>query len=150
MIANGAPQNLLTYQFFESLSLLFRTFLRLGDIFVFHEPVISNHSILRVSRRVIFNNKQNGQDCYDTSEVGHFSSVIPNQKELIPICSPAIMTVFEFPPRLSLSRNVNTESLYGTNSFFRKDGRLDVVEELMEFSAKREINTTCISCVTDV
>ena len=45
-----------------------------------------------------------------------------------------------------MSRNVNTESLYGTNSFFRKDGRLDIVEELMEFSAKRKINTTCISC----
>ena len=99
---------------------------------------------------VICSNKQNGQDCYDTSEVAHFSWVIANQKEIIPICWPAIMTVFEFPPRLSLSRNVNTESLYGTNSFFRKDGRLDVVEELMEFSAERKMNTTCISCVTDV
>lgn len=84
------------------------------------------------------------------ARLGTSLQVIANQKELIPICSPAIMTVFEFPPRLSLSRNVNTESLYGTNSFFRKDGRLDVVEELMEFSAKREINTTCISCLTDV
>ena len=95
---------------------------------------------------VICSNKQNGQDCYDTSEVAHFSWVVANQKEIIPICWPAIITVFEFPPRLSLSRNVNTESLYGTNSFFRKDGRLDIVEELMEFSAKRKINTTCISC----
>ena len=99
---------------------------------------------------VICSNKQNGQDCYDTSEVAHFSWVIANQKEIITLCWPAIMTVFEFPPRLSLSRNVNTESLYGTNSFFRKDGRLDIVEELMEFSAKRKINTTCTSCVTDV
>lgn len=48
---------------------------------------------------------------------------------------PAIMTVLEFPPRLSLRRNVSTESRYGTNSFFLNDGRFDGEEALMEFSA---------------
>lgn len=28
----------------------------------------------------------------------------------------AIMTVLEFPPKLSLSKNVKVESLYGTNA----------------------------------
>ena len=47
---------------------------------------------------------------------------------------PAIMIVLEFPPRLSFSRNVNTESRYGTNSlrlndsFFPVDTWLTITE----------------------
>ena len=48
---------------------------------------------------------------------------------------PAIMTVLEFPPRLSLRRNVSTESRYGTNSFFLNECRFDVVVAFIEFSA---------------
>lgn len=58
------------------------------------------------------------------------------------------MTVLEFPPKLSLRRNVSTESRYGTNSFFLNEGRLDVEEELMEFSAMGE-TTGVMSGKTD-
>jgi len=51
---------------------------------------------------------------------------------------PATITVLEFPPKLSLRRNVRTESRYGTNSFFLNEGRFDEEEELMEFSAAGE------------
>ena len=34
------------------------------------------------------------------------------------MCPPAIMIVFEFPPKLSLSSQVSTESLYGMKGFF--------------------------------
>lgn len=48
---------------------------------------------------------------------------------------PAIMIVFEFPPRLSFNSQVKTESLYGTNVFL-----FDVFfdsDKLLEFSAKK-------------